>query len=106
MELPAAPWQAVPQQGWRGLVCSLSPILGLSRRLPAEGGEKLGFERHEMRCGDHLKPAWPGQVDHLYELHSPWSSRHDVHTVREENGLVHVMRHEYNRLVHGFPESE
>src|SRR5262249_38311333 len=57
-------------------------------------------------CGDHLQPARPGQVDHLYELHSPWSSRHDVHTVREENGLVHVMRHEYNRLMHGFPESE
>jgi hypothetical protein len=60
MAQPAAPWQAVQQQGWRGLTGSLFPILGLSRRLLAEGSEELGFERHEMRCSDHREAARPG----------------------------------------------
>src|SRR5262245_54407205 len=106
MAWPEAPWQAVQQLGWCGLACSLFPILGLSCRLLAEGGEELGFERHEMRCGDHLKAAWPGQVDHLYELHAPWSRRHDVHAIRQENSLIYVVRHEHNRLMQGFPEPE
>src|SRR5690348_308357 len=105
MVQPAAPWQAVQQQGGRGLAGSLWPILGLGRRRLAEGGEELGFERHERRCGDHLEAARPGQVDHLYELYSTWSRRQDVYTIRQENGLIHVVRHEHNGLVEGLPES-
>src|SRR5262249_12581762 len=86
--------------------CSSCLILGLNRLLLAEGGEHLGFERRERRRGDYLKAAWSGQVDGLHELHPPWSSRHDVHTVRQENGLVHVVRHEHNGRMQGSPEPE
>ena len=104
--LLAASRPAVQPQEWRGLVYSSCPILGLSRMLLAEGGEHLGFERHERCRGDHLQVAWSGQVDGLNELHSPWASRHDVRAVGQENGLIHIVRHEHNRLVQRFPEPE
>src|SRR5262245_37645362 len=105
MELPAALEQAVQKRGWPSRAYSWFPIIGLSRTLLAEGGEQPSFERHEMRCGDHLEATRPGQVDHLYELHSTWPSCHDVQAIRQENSLVHVVRHEHNRLVQGCPES-
>ena len=95
--------QAVQEQAWRRLVDSFPLIPGLCQAFLSEGGEQMGFECHELRRGEHLEAARSGEIDVLRQLHLPWPRRHDIHTVRQEDGLVDVVGHEHNGLMEGFP---